>query len=162
MPDSGEQAGRAEEHVVIFRLGEEFYALDIQSIQEIVRMQAITPIPGAEPWVEGITNLRGRVVPVIDLRVRCGMAPADHSAETRIVVVNAEGGMVGFIVDAVTEVMRIPADQIEPPAPFVSSAGRYVRGIAKLEDRLVSLMNLAGVLPGDDDLALSDSETEAA
>ena len=139
---------RTEEHVVIFRLADEFYALDIQAVQEIVRMQTITSIPGSDVWVEGITNLRGRVVPVIDLRKRCGVDAGEYTAETRIVVVSSTTGMVGLIVDAVSEVMRIPGDQVEQPSAIVSvPENTYLRGIAKLEDRLVSLMDLDGVLP---------------
>ncbi|WP_343384328.1 chemotaxis protein CheW [Candidatus Amarobacter glycogenicus] len=137
-----------EEHVVIFRLADEYYALDIQTVQEIVRMQAITSIPGSDFWVEGITNLRGRVVPVVDLRKRCGVDSGEYTAETRIVVVSSSTGMVGLIVDAVSEVMRIPGDQVEQPSAIVSvPENTYLRGIAKLEDRLVSLMDLDGVLP---------------
>jgi purine-binding chemotaxis protein CheW len=138
----------AEEHVVIFRLADEFYALDIQAVQEIVRMQTITAIPGSEAWVEGITNLRGRVVPVIDLRRRCSLAAGDYTSETRIVVVTSASGMVGLIVDAVSEVMRIPGELVELPGGIVNIPEHaYLRGIAKLEDRLVSIMDLDGVLP---------------
>lgn len=145
------QATTTEEHVVIFRLADEFYALDIQAVQEIVRMQAITAIPGSDPWVEGITNLRGRVVPVIDLRRRCGIFASEHTPETRIVVVSSASGMVGLIVDAVSEVMRIPGEQVEQPSSIVSGIDNaYLRGIAKLEDRLVSLVDLSGVLPSDE------------
>ena len=152
-----ENAGQpaSEEHVVIFRLADEFYALDIQAVQEIVRMQTITSIPGSDFWVEGITNLRGRVVPVVDLRKRCGVEAGEYSAETRIVVVGSATGMVGLIVDAVSEVMRIPGDQVEQPSSIVAvPENTYLRGIAKLEDRLVSLMDLEGVLPtsGEGDL----------
>jgi len=133
---------------VVFRLADEYYALDIQTVQEIVRMQTITSIPGSDPWVEGITNLRGRVVPVIDLRRRCGVAANDHTPETRIVVVGSPAGMVGFIVDAVSEVMRIPGDQVELPSTIVAvPENSYLRGVAKLNERLVSLMDLEGVLP---------------
>jgi purine-binding chemotaxis protein CheW len=139
-----------EEHVVVFRLAEEYYALDIQAVQEIVRMQTITTIPGSDAWVEGITNLRGRVVPVIDLRRRCNIAASDYTTETRIVVVSSTNGMVGLIVDAVSEVMRIPSDQIEPPSGIVSvPENSYLRGVAKLDDRLVSLMDFEGVLPSE-------------
>ena len=139
-----------EEHVVIFRLADEYYALDIQCVQEIVRMQTITSIPGADAWVEGITNLRGRVVPVIDLRRRCSVPSSEYTAETRIVVVSSANGMVGLIVDAVSEVMRIPSEQIEPPSSIVSvPENSYLRGVAKLDDRLVSLMDLEGVLPSE-------------
>ena len=148
-----EAAGQpvTEEHVVIFRLADEYYALDIQTVQEIVRMQTITSIPGSDFWVEGITNLRGRVVPVIDLRKRCGVNAGEYTAETRIVVVSSATGMVGLIVDAVSEVMRIPGEQVEPPSVIVSvPENTYLRGIAKLEERLVSLMDLEGVLPASD------------
>ena len=155
-------APRGEEHVVIFRLADEYYALDIQAVQEIVRMQAITAIPGSEPWVEGITNLRGRVVPVVDLRRRCSIPAADHTPETRIVVVSSTSGMVGLVVDAVSEVMRIPAEQVEAPSSIVSGLeNQYLRGIAKLEDRLVSLMDLDGVLPSEEG-ALDFGQARAA
>ena len=150
--ETTETAGaRDDEHVVIFRLAEEFYALDIQAVQEIVRMQSITSIPGSDAWVEGITNLRGRVVPVIDLRRRCGVVDNDHTNETRIVVVSAAGGMVGLIVDAVSEVLRIPADQVETPSTIAALPDNgYLRGVAKLEDRLVSLMDLEGLVPSSE------------
>ena len=139
---------QSEEHVVIFRLADEYYAIDIQAVQEIVRMQTITSIPGSDSWVEGITNLRGRVVPVIDLRRRCNVDAGEHSAETRIVVVSSKNGMVGLVVDAVSEVLRIPGDQVEYPSSIVTALeNSYLRGIAKLEDRLVSLMDLEGLLP---------------
>lgn len=152
-----------EEHVVIFRLGQEYYAIDIQAVQEIVRMQAITAIPGTDFWVEGITNLRGRVVPVIDLRKRCNVTVSDYTPETRIVVVSSATGMVGIIVDAVSEVMRIPSDQVEVPSSVVNVAeNAYLRAIAKLDDRLVSLMDLDGVLPGDGNYGSRlDEETSA-
>ncbi|MBI5947586.1 MAG: purine-binding chemotaxis protein CheW [Chloroflexi bacterium] len=152
-----------EQHVVIFRLADEYYALDIQAVQEIVRMQPITSIPGSDAWVEGITNLRGRVVPVIDLRRRCGVRDSEPTAETRIVVVSSPNGMVGLIVDAVSEVMRIPSEQVEPPSTIVSvPENTYLRGIAKLEDRLVSLMDLDGVLPSHGTVGLGDAAHELA
>jgi len=154
----------AEEHVVVFRLADEFYALDIQAVQEIVRMQAITAIPGSEAWITGITNLRGRVVPVLDLRVRCGVRAAEPTPEMRIVVVNGATGMVGLIVDGVSEVMRIPAEQVESPSAILSvPANGYLRGIAKLEGRLISLMDLKGVLPSEaPDENAASYETAAA
>lgn len=163
-PATDAASAAAEEHVVIFRLADEFYALDIQAVQEIVRMQAITSIPGSDAWVEGITNLRGRVVPVIDLRKRCGIEPRAHTADTRIVVVGSSSGMVGLIVDSVSEVMRIPGDQIEEPSAIVSvPENTYLRGIAKLENHLVSLMDLDRVLPsGGVHSTEADEATEAA
>lgn len=150
-PEGTAAAGADDEHVVVFRLADELYAIDILSVQEIVRMQAITLVPGVDAWLEGITNLRGRVVPVVDLRKRCGITAAAPDGNARIVVVNAEQGTLGLIVDAVLEVLRIPAVQIDLPGAIVSGPGkRYLRGIARLEDRLVSLMDLTGVLPGSE------------
>jgi purine-binding chemotaxis protein CheW len=148
-----------EEHVVILKLGEEHYGIEIQSVQEIVRMQPITEIPGSEAWIEGITNLRGRVVPVVDLRRRCRIAASVLGPETRIVVVNSSKGMVGLIVDAVTEVIRIPGEHVEQTNEIVSQpANAYFRGIAKLDTRLVSLLDLEGVLLQD----LDDADWGAA
>ena len=162
----GATAGDPEEHVVVFCLAGEHYGLDIQAVQEIVRMQSITSIPGSEPWIEGITNLRGRVTPVIDLRRRCLLPAASHTAETRIIVVSSGSGMVGLIVDAVSEVVRIPAEQIEAPNNIVlAPENTYIRGIAKLQDRLVSLMDLDGVLPsvvGDVQSSATDTSESAA
>jgi len=152
-----------EEHVVIFRLADEFYALEIQTVQEIVRMPSITAIPGAQAWVKGVTNLRGRVVPVIDLRRRCGLEAGEATPDSRIVVVNSSAGTLGLEVDAVTEVVRIPVDQIEPPAVLVLGADNgYIRGVAKLESRLVSLMDLEGVLPSSGDAEASTAGQQLA
>ncbi len=158
LPEAGEVP------VVIFSLAAEHYGLEIQSVQEIVRMQAITAIPGPDSWVEGVTNLRGRVVPIIDLRKRCGIEASETTAESRIIVVSSERGMVGLIVDAVSEVLRIPVDQIEPPAALVSVVGNsFIRGIAKLPDRLVSLMDLERLLSNEDtDSAAEPAENTAA
>jgi purine-binding chemotaxis protein CheW len=137
-----------EEHVVIFRLANEFYALDIQHIQEIVRMQQITTIPGAAYYVDGLTKFRGSAIPVIDLRRRCGVGANEYTPDTRIVVVSGGDGMVGLTVDAVTEVKRIPGEQIEPNSNVVREPENdYIRGIAKLEDRLVALIELSGLIP---------------
>ncbi|MGH2632733.1 MAG: chemotaxis protein CheW [Tepidiformaceae bacterium] len=153
----------AEEHVVVFSLDGEHYALDIQVVQEIVRMQSITAIPGSEPWLEGITNLRGRVTPVVDLRRRCGVPAQETTPETRIIVVSSAAGAAGLIVDAVSEVIRIPADQIEQPNSIVSAQEHtYLRGIAKLDDRLVSLMDLDGILMAGGGAEQLESAADAA
>lgn len=157
------ESSASEEHVVIFRLDQEYYAIDIHSVQEIVRLQPITAIPGADPWVEGITNLRGRVVPVVDLRRRCGIPASEHSAETRIVVVHCSAGTVGLIVDAVTEVLRIPTSAIEPPNMLSQSAANgYLRAVAKLPDRLVSLVNLDALLGLDEATVTAVEEAQEA
>jgi purine-binding chemotaxis protein CheW len=164
-PTDANDDSRGEEHLVIFRLGSESFGIDIQIVQEIVRMQAITPIPGAHTWIEGVTNLRGRVVAVIDLRTRCGITASEHTAETRIVVANSERGAIGLIVDAVTEVLRIPGASIDEPEDILGVvANGHIRAIARLDDRLVSLVNLEVLLPQhlEVEAAEEDAELSAA
>lgn len=147
-PTSETRRGTREEHVVIFRLANDYYALDIQHIQEIVRMQQITSIPGAAYYVDGLTKFRGNAIPVIDLRRRCGVPTNEYTSDTRIVVVSGGEGMVGLTVDAVSEVKRIPGEQIEANSNVVREPENdYIRGIAKLEDRLVALIELSGLIP---------------
>jgi purine-binding chemotaxis protein CheW len=120
-------------------------------------MQEITEIPHAPESVVGVINLRGRVIPVIDLRKRFGLPDAVHTKDTRIVVVHLEGNLIGVIVDAVSQVLRIPADIVEPPSPVLAGVdSRYLRGIAKLDDRLVILLDLDFVLSRREQEAISE------
>ena len=147
----------AEMQLVVFELGDESYAVDISRVQDINRMQEITEIPHAPESVVGVINLRGRVIPVIDLRKRFGLPDAVHTKDTRIVVVHLEGNLIGVIVDAVSQVLRIPADIVEPPSPVLAGVdSRYLRGIAKLDDRLVILLDLDFVLSRREQEAISE------
>ena len=147
----------AEMQLVVFELGDESYAVDISRVQDINRMQEITEIPHAPESVVGVINLRGRVIPVIDLRKRFGLSDAVHTKDTRIVVVHLEGNLIGVIVDAVSQVLRIPADIVEPPSPVLAGVdSRYLRGIAKLDDRLVILLDLDFVLSRREQEAISE------
>ena len=144
---------------MVFNLANESYALDIQSVQEIVLVQNITSVPGTKPWVRGTTNLRGRAVPIIDLRERCNVAVNEYTAATRIVVVTSGSGLVGFIVDGVSEVLRIPAADVDAISNIASTSGnRYLRGVAKLVAGLVSLMDLDALIPSD----IAETETSVA
>ncbi len=137
----------SEEQLVVFELAGESYGVEIGRVQEIDRMQAITVVPQAPPFVEGVINLRGRITPVVDLRTRFGLPKAEPTPLTRIVVVKAGEEWVGLVVDAVSEVLRIPVDAIEPPSAMVTTAeSTYLRGIAKLESRLIILLDLDRVL----------------
>lgn len=128
--------------LVTFRLGEEEYGLDILRIQEVNRWSAVTAMPNAPHAVDGIINLRGRVIPVVNLRKLFGL-PFDHAEESRIMVVNACGSTVGIIVDDVSEVLRIPAGTIErPPEMGIGSANAYVTGVGKLDNRLLLLVDI--------------------
>ena len=137
----------SEEQLVVFELAGESYGVEISRVQEIDRMQTITVVPQAPPFVEGVINLRGRITPVVDLRTRFGLPKAEPTPLTRIVVVKAGEEWVGLVVDAVSEVLRIPVDAIEPPSAMVTTAeSTYLRGIAKLESRLIILLDLDRVL----------------
>ena len=137
-----------EQQLVLFDLANEHYGIEIATVDGIIKMQEVVSVPHAPSFVEGVTNLRGSVLPVIDLRKRFGMPPAAASNDTRIVVVNLESTRkVGMIVDAVTEVLTIPEDSIEPTPPIVSTIdSSFIIGIAKVDERLVILLDLASVL----------------
>ena len=145
-----------EQQIVVFELANEHYGLDISAVEGIIKMQSITKMPQAPHFVEGITNLRGVVVPVIDLRRRFGLPAAEWSKDTRIVVVFMNGMKVGMIVDGVSQVLRIQDDQIEPPPPMVTNNNSALnKGIAKLENRLVILLDLSKVLSMDENQELA-------
>jgi len=141
------QSVDAEEQLVIFQLASEVYGVDIGRVQEIIRTQHITRVPRAPEFVEGVINLRGKVIPVVDLRKRFGLEGGEHGKASRIVVVEAGEHTIGIVVDAVSEVLRIPTAAVEPPSPVVTTVDSdYLRGIAKLEDRLIILLDLDAVL----------------
>ena len=151
----------SEMQLVVFDLASEYYGVDIGDVREIIRMQAVTRVPGAPPFVEGIINLRGQVIPVVDLRKRLDLAVNEQTADSRIVWVTINEQDVGVIVDAVTEVLRIPVSSIEPPSSMVSNVNSdYLRGIAKLESRLIILLDLGKVLTMMDNMMLL-SNTES-
>ena len=129
--------------LVSFQLGTEEYAIDILGVQEIIRVVEITAVPNAPHFVEGVVNLRGKVIPIISLRTRLGLCTEEHTKDTRIVVVEVGRLILGFIVDYVEEVLRLPAEYIEPP----SSAGGggsadYHKGVGRVDGRLLILLDL--------------------
>ena len=157
--ETGSEAHTRELQLVAFRLGNETYAVDIQQVQEIIRMQHITKVPGAPSFVEGVINLRGRVIPVIDLRRRLGLPQGEQTGETRIVVVEVPPHRVGMVVDAVEEVFRIQEEEIEPPSPLVASIEeKYVRGVGKSGDRLIILLRLEEILKREETSPKQDKE----
>jgi purine-binding chemotaxis protein CheW len=136
-----------ENQLVIFNLADEHYGVDIATVEGIIKMQTITAMPHTPEFVEGITNLRGAVLPVIDMRKRFGMPLSEVTRDTRIIVVEVNGITVGMIVDAVNEVLRVPVDAIEPPSPLVTTVdSAFITGIAKVNDRLIILLDLGKVL----------------
>ncbi|WP_022852060.1 chemotaxis protein CheW [Limisalsivibrio acetivorans] len=133
--------------LVGLKLGEEEYAIDVLKIQEIIRPVEITAVPRTDSFVLGVMNLRGKVIPVIDLRVRFALDKMDFDKETRIIVVRFESENIGFVVDEVTEVIRINKSMVEPTPPLVGSIGQeYILGICKYEERLIILLDIDSVI----------------
>jgi purine-binding chemotaxis protein CheW len=140
--------------LVGFRLGSEYYAIAITKIQEIILMKPITRIPQVPDFIEGLINLRGSVIPIVNLRKRFGLPPRDVDDETRTIVVNIQDKTVGCIVDAVTQVMRINRDQIQaPPLSVLAVSHQYIAGLARLDDRLLIILDIEKLF--DDNSALT-------
>ncbi len=137
--------------LVSFKIGSEEFGVDILKVQEINRMVEITKVPQAPSYVEGVINLRGRVIPIVDLRKRFNLEVKDHDKNTRIVVVDIGGNIIGMVVDSVSEVLRLPADTIEPPPEIATGINSdYIKGVAKLEDRLLIFLDLSKVIDLDE------------
>ena len=133
--------------LVSFKIGEEEFGVDILKVQEINRMLDITRVPNAPPHIVGVINLRGKVIPVVDLRLRFGMTQKEYDKNTRIVVMELGGKIVGFVVDAVSEVLRIPRSVTEPPPSVAMTENAdYITAVGKLDDRLLTLLDLERVL----------------
>lgn len=133
--------------LVGLKLGDEEYAIDVLKIQEIIRTVEITVVPRMESFILGVMNLRGKVIPVIDLRVRFNLERCDFDKSTRIIVVRFEKQYIGFVVDEVTEVIRIRRSMVEPTPPLIGSIGQeYILGICKYEARLIMLLDIDRVL----------------
>jgi purine-binding chemotaxis protein CheW len=142
--------------LVTFKLGTEEFALDILLVQEINRRVEITKVPKTPEFVEGVINLRGKIVPVVDLRKRFGLGGHGFTGQSRIIVVNIDNRVLGLMVDSVSEVVQIPARTIEPAPPLVVGIdAAYIKGIGKFEDRLLILLDLGKVLSANEkDLAV--------
>jgi|GEM_PF-406085 len=131
------------EQLVIFTLAGESYGVSIGTVSGIERIQEVTKGPRTADYVEGVINLRGRIIPVVDLRKVFYLPLSDETKDTRIVVMDIGGKPIGCLVDEVTEVLRIPADSVEPPSSVITSSdSHYLLGIAKLEDRMIILLDL--------------------
>lgn len=140
---------RKEDQIVVFRLDQESYAIDIFRVNEIIRMRDITPIPHTGSHIRGLVNLRGKTIPVVDLRVRFGLPVQDASEKTRIIVVESADGLIGVIVDEVSEVVTLAEEDIEETPTLVASVGTdFVRGVAKRAGKLVTMLDLDRSLAG--------------
>ncbi len=145
--------------VVGFRIGAETYGVRIAAVREIVRVPEITAIPSAPELIEGVINLRGKIIPVMDLRKRFGQLYTHADKKNRILVVEIDGKLLGLIVNAASEVLKIPPSDIEPPSSvFAEGESGYVTGVGKLKNRLIILLDIAKLLRAPD---LRDLEAAA-
>ncbi|MGE5578083.1 MAG: chemotaxis protein CheW [Syntrophothermus sp.] len=148
MRESGKIAEHVREiQVVVFGLGSEEYGLPIEQTREIIRLVSVTRLPMVPPYVEGVINLRGEVMPIVNLQKKLHLAETASTDNTRIVVVEAAGKQVGIIVDQVSEVLRVPENAIEPPPPdTISIDSSFIRGVGKVGERLLIMLDIEAVL----------------
>lgn len=133
-----------------FRLKNEEYAIPITIVREIVGMLDITPVPNTPPHVKGVVNLRGKIIPVIDLKVRLGLEETEYTRETCIVVLEIDEALVGAIVDSVNEVLDLSLEHLQEPPQLGSSETEFILAMANLEDRVIILMDVKGMLEEED------------
>lgn len=163
-PQDAKAKSGDELQLVVFNIGPEEFGVEIMNVQEIIRMTNITKIPQASGYVKGIINLRGRIIVVINLNVIMGMEGKEQDENTRIIVADIGDTVMGFIVDSVSEVIRLPESSVEPaPAVIANKIGtEYVRGVGKLEDRLLILLDLDKILSANELHNINTITSEAA
>ena len=136
---------------IVIKIGEEQYGIDIKYVDNILRMQHITRVPKVANYIKGVINLRGSVLPVIDLKKRLGLQDTEYTDDTRIVIVKDEDIEVGMIVDAVSEVITLDSAHIDTSKAVDNESNRFITGIGKLDDRLIIMLNLSEIIGLSDD-----------
>jgi len=148
--------------IVTFQVGTEVFALDILKVHEIIRYQQLTRVPNLPSYVEGVLNLRGKVIPVVGLRQRIGLERKEPNGTTKIIVASVNDDVLGFMVDSVSEVLRIGADTVEP-APRLGEAGqKYVSGVGKVNDQLLLLLDFDKLLNQVENIEVQTAKAAAA
>ncbi|MFF2529190.1 chemotaxis protein CheW [Brevibacillus sp. DP1.3A] len=133
----------AVDQQILFKMGNEYYGLSISLVREIIKPLPITRFPKSPPYVEGVIDLRGRILPIINLRKMFDLEPLEETDDTRFVDLQMDGLNIGIIVDAVSEVMNIPQSLIEPAPPIIAGVeGKYLQGIARMNDKLIMLLDV--------------------
>jgi purine-binding chemotaxis protein CheW len=142
------KVAEATEHLATFFLDAEEYGVDVRLVQEIIRTSEITQVPRSPGFVKGVINLRGRIVPVVDLKRKLGLGEVDEDARaSRIVVARLKDRLIGLLVDGANQVLKVPVSAVEPaPEEVMAKSASYIRGVAKVEKRLIILMDLHKVL----------------
>ena len=146
-------------NLVTFRLGSGEYAIDIMQAKEIIKMEKITLIPNAPDFVEGVINLRGNIIPIIDLKKRFNLEETEGDKNTGIIIVKIEDVDMGIIIDSISKVVSISNSDIQPPPPMLSGIGqKYIKGVGKLEDKLLVVLDLEKLFTTDEE----EEETASA
>ena len=157
------EQGEAREELIqliLFKLGEEEFGVNILQAREIEKLdQGLTRVPKAPPFVEGVINLRGEIIPIVDLRKRFGLTLPPVGYDSRVIIVEVRGAPVGMLVDAVVEVIRVPVSAVEPPPPITKGVeSQYLAGVAKVDNRLIVLLNLDRALSPEESQELAEAE----
>jgi len=156
--DSSENQDTQEGKYLTFTLGNEEYGIEIRNVTEIIGIQKVTDLPDTPNFVKGVINLRGKVIPVIDVRLRFNLEAKEYNDRTCIIVVNIRSMSVGLIVDTVSEVMDIPDKDVEDPPRVNNKAGsRYIKGLGKVGDNVKILLDTHKLLFGDEIEQISDA-----
>lgn len=128
---------------ILFKMGQEYYGLPISTVKEIIKPIPVTRVPKSPPFVEGVIDLRGRIVPIVNVRSMFGLDPLPLTEESRFVDIQLEGLNLAIVVEAVSEVVRIATKQIEPAPQLIAGVdGKYLKGIARFEEKLVLLLDV--------------------
>ena len=158
---TAEEEDTQKDKYLTFRLGEEIYGIDISVVIEIIGIQPITSVPEVPDYVQGIINLRGKIIPVVDMRLRFKKEFRAYNDRTCIVVIEAEGVLIGLIVDGVSEVLDIPEGNVVPPPKLKASQNRYIRGIGKTGEMVTLLLDWAKLFSEQDEKLLGKMTEEA-
>jgi purine-binding chemotaxis protein CheW len=147
--------------LVVFRMADTEFGVDIRHVREVIRVPEMTRMPRTPSFVEGVINLRGRILPVLDLKKRFSLPPVEATPDTRVMIVEWRGQVIGFLVDRVHEVLRVPAASVSKPTDMILAvAGQYLEGIVEARERLLILLDLDRILDQEEIRGLTDLEFE--
>ncbi|WP_432632015.1 chemotaxis protein CheW [Brachyspira sp.] len=154
-----EEIDEGTTNLVTFRLGSGEYAIDIMQAKEIIKMEKITLIPNAPYFVEGVINLRGNIIPIIDLKKRFNLEESEGDKNTGIIIAKIEDVDMGIMIDSVSKVVSMPNSDIQPPPSMLQGIGqRYIKGVGKMEDKLLVVLDLDKLFTNEEDDSASDEE----
>jgi len=157
MSDEVKKGTSKEFQLILFNLGKSLYGIPIEHVSEINKLEEITVLPKAPKFIEGVINLRGNVVPVIDLRKRFGMEQVERTKKNKIVVVYVSKRLFGVIVDSVYEVLSLPEENVEPSLPTASGLkAEFINSIAKFKDNLIIILEITKILKSTEDIKVEE------